>query len=129
MNGTFVYVGNWTIKEGKVEDARKYLAEHTEFVEINEPRLISFNFYIDEETRRVTCVQVHPDADSMATHMALISKHLSGGMDWMDTIELEQYYGEKSPRLAELLEPWSGPQIPERYLPERLAGFTRSTVR
>lgn len=129
MNGTFVYVGNWTIKEGKVEDARKYLAEHAEFVEINEPRLISFNFYIHEDTRRVTCVQVHPDADSMATHMELISKHLTGGVDWMDTTELEQYYGEKSPRLAELLEPWSDPHVPERYLPERLAGFTRSTVR
>ena len=129
MNGTFVYVGNWTIKEGKVQDARKYLAEHAEFIEINEPRLISFNFYIDEDTRRVTCVQVHPDTDSMATHMELISKHLSSGLDWMDTTELEQYYGEKSQRLAELLEPWSDPHVPERYLPERLAGFTRSTVR
>lgn len=129
MTGTFVYVGNWTIKEGRVEDARKSLAEHTEFVETNEPRLISFNFYIDEDARRVTCVQVHPDADSMATHMELISKHLSGGLNWLDTIELEQYYGEKSQRLAELLEPWSDPQVPERYLPEHLAGFTRSTVR
>ena len=129
MNGTFVFVGNWTIKEGRVEDARKALSEHTDFVEINEPRLISFNFYIDGDTRRVTCVQVHPDADSMATHMQLISKHLSGGLDWMDTTELEQYYGEKSPRLAELLEPWSSPHVPERYLPEHLAGFTRSTVR
>lgn len=129
MNTTFVYVGNFRIKEGKVEDARKHLAEQTEIFETNEPRLISFHFYINDDTRQVTCVQVHPDADSMATHMGLISKHLTAGLDWMDAIELEQYYGEKSQRLAELLEPWSAPHIPERYLPEHLAGFNRSTVR
>ncbi len=128
MSGTFVYVGNWTIKEGRVGEARKYLSEHAEFIEANEPRLISFNFYIDDATGRVTCVQVHPDADSMATHMELISKHLANGLDWMEAIELEQYYGEKSQRLSELLEPWSDPVVPERYLPERLAGFTRSQV-
>ena len=129
MTGTFAYVGNLTIKEGKVEEARKYLAEHAEIVETNEPRLISFNFYLDEDTRRVTCVQVHPDAASMATHVELITQHLRDAMDWIETIDLAQYYGEKSPQLTELLEPWSGPHIPERYLPEHVAGFTRSTVR
>lgn len=129
MNTTFVYVGSFTIKDGKVEDARKYLAEQAEFFEINEPRLISFNFYIDEDTRRVTCIQVHPDTDSMLNHMGLISDHLRAGLDWMDKIELEQYYGKKSQRLAEVLEPWSAPHVSERYFPEHLAGFNRSTVR
>jgi hypothetical protein len=129
MNTTFVYVGSFTIKVGRVEWARKSLAEQAEFYEANEPRLISFNFYIDEETRRVTCVQVHPDTDSMLNHMELISKHLSAGLDWMDAVELEQYYGKKSQRLAEVLEPWSAPHVPERYFPEHLAGFNRSTVR
>jgi quinol monooxygenase YgiN len=129
MTGTFAYVGNWTVKEGKVEEVRNYLAAQAEVVETNEPRLISFNFYLDEDTRRVSCVQVHPDAASMAAHVELITKHLNEAMDWIDTIELEQYFGEKSSKLAELLEPWSGPHIPERYLPEHVAGFTRSTVR
>ena len=71
MTGTFAYVGNWTVKEGKVEEVRKYLAEHAEVVETN----------------------------------------------------------EKSPQLTELLEPWSGRHVPERYLPEHVAGFTRSTIR
>ena len=129
MNTPFVYVGNFRIKEGKVEEARKHLTEQAGIFETNEPRLISFHFYIDDDTRQVTSVQVHPDADSMATHMGLISKHLAAGLDWLDAIELEQYYGEKSPRLAELLEPWSAPNIPERYLREHLAGFNRTTVR
>jgi hypothetical protein len=129
MNTTFVYVGSLTNKEGKFGYARKYLAEQAEFYETNEPRLISFNFFIDEATRRVTCVQVHPDTDSMLNHMGLISEHLNAGLDWMDSIELEQYYGKKSQRLAEVLEPWSAPHVPERYFPEHLAGFNRSTVR
>lgn len=129
MSQPFVYVGNWTVKDGKAEGARKWLAAHADFIETNEPRLISFNFYLDEPTRRVTCVQVHPDAGSMAFHMELIAQHLSDASEWLDTIELEQYYGEKSQRLAELLERWADPHVPERYLPEHLAGFTRTSVR
>ena len=128
MTGPFVYVGNWTIKEGKVEDAKKLLAEHAEFVETNEPRLIAFHFYLDEENRSAASVQVHPDADSMAFHMELLAEHMAGAMDWLESIELEQYYGEKSPRLAELLEPWADPHVPERYLRQHLAGFTRATI-
>jgi hypothetical protein len=129
MSGPFVYVGNWTIKEGKADAARKLLAEHADFVETNEPRLISFNFYLDEATRRVTCVQVHPDADSMAFHMGLLAEHLGDASEWLDTVELEQYYGEKSAQHSALLEPWADPHVPERYLPEHLAGFTRTSVR
>jgi hypothetical protein len=41
MTGPFVYVGIWTIKEGKVEDAKKFLTQRTELIETNEPRLIA----------------------------------------------------------------------------------------
>jgi hypothetical protein len=77
----------------------------------------------------VTGVQVHPDADSMAFHMELLAEHLAYAMDWIDTMELEQYYGKKSPRLNELVEPWSGPHVPERSLSQHLVGFTRTTIR
>ena len=129
MTGPFIYVGTWTIKERKLEEAKKFLKEHADLIETNEPRLISFNFYLDQGARTVTVVQVHPDSASMEFHMHLIAEHLSGAFDYLDTTVSEQYYGTKSERLTELLAPWEEPSVPVTNLPTHLAGFTRTNIR
>lgn len=40
-----------------------------EFVEANEPRVIAFGAYLNDDGTEVTGVQIHLDADSMANHM------------------------------------------------------------
>jgi hypothetical protein len=47
MSQPFVYVGTWTIKPGKLEEAKRFLAEHAAFVERSEPRLIAFHVYFE----------------------------------------------------------------------------------
>jgi hypothetical protein len=128
MTGPFIYVGTWTIKEGRVDEAKKFLEEHADLIETNEPRFISFNFYLDEGARTVGVVQVHPDPVSMELHMQLIAEHLSGAFEYLDTVS-EQYYGTKSEHLAELLAPWEEPGVPVTNLPTHLAGFTRASIR
>jgi len=113
MSGPFVYVGTWTIKEGKVGDAKRFLEEHTDLVEANEPRLISFNVFLDEAVRRVCVVQVHPDAASMELHMEVIAEHLTGAAEYLETTEHEQYYGRKSSRLANIVNSSSCPPVRE----------------
>lgn len=128
MSGPFVYVATWTIKQGKAEETRKFLSEHVEMIETNEPRLISFDFYLDEDAERASVVQVHPDAESMEVHLEVISEHLAGAFEYLDRTERVQYYGPKSERLAEILAPWEeGVEIVS--FPEHLAGFTRTTAR
>jgi hypothetical protein len=129
MSGPFIYVSTWTIKDGRLEETKKFLAEHANLVETNEPRLISFNLYLDEATRTVGVVQVHPDSASMELHMQLIAEHLSGAFDYLDTTVGEQYYGTKSEHLTELLAPWEEPSVPVTNLPTHLAGFTRTSIR
>jgi hypothetical protein len=129
MSGPFCYVGTWKIREGQVEIARKMLAEHADFTETNEPRLIAFNFYIDEVNRRGCVVQVHPDAESMAFHMELLNEHAAGSLGWLESIEHEQYFGHRSDRLNEILAPWETDDVPVTIVPDHVAGFTRTTVR
>ena len=76
MTAPFIWVGTYAIKPGKLETARKRLAEVVDLVEANEPRLIAFNFYLDEAGTTASCVQVHPDATSMVFHMEVIAEHL-----------------------------------------------------
>jgi hypothetical protein len=64
----------------------------------------------------------------MELHMQLISEHLSGAFDYLETTVREQY-GTKSEHLSKLLASWEEPGAPVTNLPTHLAGFTRTSIR
>jgi hypothetical protein len=65
MSEPFIFIGTHTLREGKLEGFKKACRELVEVVEANEPRLIAFNIYVNEDGTEATVVQVHPDPDSM----------------------------------------------------------------
>lgn len=127
MAGPFVYIGTNTIKEGKVEECRKMLNEIAQLVEEHEPRVIAFNFYLDEPSLRAVCVQVHPDAASMDTHMQVISEHLKTAYDVLEETTSEQLYGPGGERLVDECRQWA-PNATFTVIPHHLVGFTRSAA-
>jgi hypothetical protein len=129
MSTPFVYVGTWTIKEGKLDEARKWLAEHADFVETNEPRMIAFHFYVDAETGTCSVVQLHPDSTSMEFHMQLLAEHMSAAQDYIDQILTEQYFGAMSDELSKTLAEWETPEVTVIKRASHVAGFTRSSIR
>jgi len=124
----FVYVGTWTIKPGKQEEARKSLSDHATFIKENEPRMIAFHVYFDEEGNKASVVQVHPDSASMELHMQLIAEHMGGAFEIIDTILSEQYYGSMSDALSETLAKYESPEVVVTKMPVHTAGFTRSSA-
>ena len=129
MSGSFIYVGTTTIKPGKQEEARKRLAELIDFVETNEPRMIAFNCFLDEEASKLTVVQVHPDCASMEYHMEVNAKHFTTAFDYLDAQVSEQYYGQMSETLAAELAKWDEPGVAVTRMPVHEGGFTRTSVR
>jgi quinol monooxygenase YgiN len=78
MNAPFIFIGTHKIKPGKREEFKKYFAQFSsDLVEPQEPRLHSFYGYAAPDSDDVTIVQVHPDADSMATHMKVGMEHFA----------------------------------------------------
>ena len=70
MTSPFIFIGTHKTKPGKREEFQKYFAQFSsDVVEPEEPRLHSFYGYAAPDSDYVTMVQVHPDADSMATHI------------------------------------------------------------
>jgi len=128
MGQPFIYVGTWTIKPGKFEEARKWVSEHVDLVETNEPRLVAFHVYFDEEGKTASVVQVHPDSASMEFHMQVISEHLSGAFDYIDSILSEQYFGPMSQSLSDVLAKYETPGVVVTSMPVHEAGFTRSNA-
>jgi quinol monooxygenase YgiN len=128
MAGPFVYIGTTTIKPGQLDVARKRLAELVDFVETNEPRMIAFHCYLDEDHSKLTVVQVHPDSASMEFHMEVNAKHFATAFDYLDTTVNEQLYGTISDALAAELSKWDEPGIEVIRMPVHEGGFTRTHV-
>jgi len=128
MNEPFVYVGTWTIKPGKSEEAKRFLADHAAFIEKSEPRLIAFQVYFDEEGKTASVVQVHPDSASMELHMQVIAEHMGLAFEIIDTILSEQYYGSMSESLAKTLAQFDSPGTNVTKMPVYEAGFTRASA-
>jgi len=76
MSHPFIFVSTFRLKQGKLEAFKEMCQGLVEFVESNEPRVIAFNLYASEDGTEVSNVQVHPDADSMVSHMRLLREHI-----------------------------------------------------
>ncbi len=126
MSGPLIVVFSYSIKPGKQEEARQRIAELVDFVETNEPRMIAFHVYLDQDGTSLSIVQVHPDSASMEFHMQVNAKHFATAFDWLDTSISQQYFGPISDTLAAELAKWDEAFT---HLPVHEAGFTRTTVR
>jgi hypothetical protein len=69
MSDEIVYVDTSDVREGALEELQADMKELVDFVEANEPRIISYNVYFNEEGTRMTVMHVHPDAESVEYHL------------------------------------------------------------
>jgi hypothetical protein len=129
-----IYISTWKIKEGKLEDYKRFVKELMEIVEAKEPQLIAFNMYLNEDETEMTSIQIHPDAASMDFHMQVLTQVLKVDMvEWIeraDFIEPKhiEIYGTPSVDLLEADQPLVDAGIPRSIKPLHMAGFTRSKV-
>jgi len=71
MAEPIVYVDVSEIRDGKLGDLMVAMKELVAFVEANEPQLISYGFFLDEQRRLMTVVAIHPDSASLEFHMEI----------------------------------------------------------
>jgi quinol monooxygenase YgiN len=128
MSGPFIFIGSYTVQQGKVEEVRKALQGLVEIVETNEPRLIAFNVYLDEEGNKVSVVQVHPDAASIGFHMKLVADHISGAFEYFEKTLGVQIYGAPENGVVDMIREMSEPGAPMTVMPIHEAGFTRTNA-
>jgi len=129
MSQPFIFIGTHKLKEGTLEAFKPYCQEFCEFVEANEPRLIAFNFYVNEDDNEVTIVQVHPDGDSMDFHMGVIGEHIERFQsEFMDETISIQVYGTPSGPTLGMISELTAASVPLTVKTDGLSGFTRSAA-
>jgi hypothetical protein len=122
MTEPFIYFATHTLKPGKLEQVREFCRTHASFVEEKEPQLLAFHLYLDEANERLSIVQIHPDSESMATHMAVIAEHLADAWDWLGETQVEQALGTPPPVLTRFAQEYNEPLEVFGYYG---GGFTR----
>lgn len=129
MTGPLIHVFTYSIRAGKLEEARKRCAELVDFVETNEPRVIAFHLFLDESGSKLSVVQVHPDSASMEFHLQVNAKHFATAFDYLDAQINEQFYGSMSESLLAELSKWDEAGADMTRMPVHAGGFTRTNVR
>ena len=125
MSGPFIFIATNRLKEGRLGDERKRVPELSDFIEANEPRLIGFNEYVNEEGTEVAVVQVHPDAASFEFHMGVVRERAERAYaETLDATTGIQVYGTPSDPLLEMLRQQAGSGVPLSIRPHHLGGFT-----
>jgi quinol monooxygenase YgiN len=104
MSEPFIFIGTHRLKDGKLQDFEKSFGELVVAVEANEPRLIAFNGYVNDEGTEVAVVQVHPDAASLELHMQVAREHITHAYEeLLDETTSIQIFGELSDAAREMI--------------------------
>jgi biotin carboxylase len=126
VSGPFIFIATNRLKPGKLADERKRVPGLVDFVEANEPRLIAFNEYVNDDGTEVAVVQIHPDADSMALHLEVVAERAAAA--YADTVAATtsiQVFGTPSNAVLEMLERQAGAGVPLTVKPFHLGGFVQ----
>jgi hypothetical protein len=126
MTGPFIFIATNRLKQGKLNSEKKRLPDLIDFIQANEPRLIAFNEYANEEGTEAAVVQVHPDTDSMVFHMELIAERAASAYaDTIDATTNIQVFGTPGGTVTDMLRRQAGAGVPLSIKPHHLGGFTR----
>jgi hypothetical protein len=103
MSEHLVFVGTYAIQEGTFDAFDAAYKEMGDFVEANEPRLISWHTYVNAERTEAATIMVHPDSESLEYHLQVAGSWVKKGVQMVQTKRIE-LYGKTSDRLLEQLQ-------------------------
>ena len=100
MSEPIVYVDTSEIQAGKLEELKTAMKELVKFIEANEPRLIAYNVYFEEDGTRMTVVHLHPDSASLEFHVKVAGPAFPKFMQFIKLLTID-VYGKVSDNLLE----------------------------
>jgi hypothetical protein len=126
VSGPFIFIATNKLRPGKLEDERERVRGLSDFIAANEPRLLAFNEYADENGTEVAVVQVHPDADSMQFHMHAVREHaVRAYAETLEATTTIRVFGRPDDAIVGMLREQAGTGIELSIKPHHLGGFTR----
>lgn len=122
MSGPLIMISHSRVKPGHRSDYEEHAAEALEMVEAEEPRMIGINHFADDDDL-VATVQIHPDADSLDTHLQFFGQRLAGKVsEALDVTDI-YLYGRPSDSALAVLAQMPGLEV--HLMPQHRGGLLR----
>lgn len=103
MPGSIIIIDISDIYEGKLKELNAAMVELVEFAEANEPNMIAYNVYLNEDGTQVTVFQIHPDSASAEFHMKVGGPAFRKFTEFIKLLRID-VYGKPSQELLERLQ-------------------------
>jgi hypothetical protein len=124
--GPFIFIATNRLKPGRLAAERERVPGLSDFIEANEPRILAFNEYANDDGTEVGVVQVHPDVDSFSYHMDVVRERATRA--YAETLEGTtsiHVFGTPTEAILEMLRNSAGSAVGFTVKPHHLGGFTR----
>jgi quinol monooxygenase YgiN len=120
-----VYVDHSKVREGALDGVKTAIEELVEFIDANEPQLLTYGVYLSDDGTEMTVVHVHADPESLDFHMEVAGPEFRKFADLVTMSSIE-VYGEPSEKALEELRAKARMLGGERVTVRDLeAGFSR----
>lgn len=130
MNEPVVYVSSWRIKDGKLEEYRRFYARLLEAIREQDRDVVAFYAFGTDDGTEITNVHVYPDQATLDRHMAVIGEQmgllpgdLTAVFEFMEPLGV-QVYGEPTRQAAGMDQGMRDGGVPFTEKRRYLGGFS-----
>jgi hypothetical protein len=131
MDEPVVYVSTWRITHGRFDEYQRFYDELWKIVDANEPDVVAFLAFANEDLTEITNVHVFPDAATLDGHMRVIGERMKLLPDdltvvtqFMEPLSI-QVYGRPRGPAAEMDQGLRDAGVRFTDRPRYMGGFTR----
>jgi hypothetical protein len=102
VTDALVYVDVSDVRQGALEELKQAIADLSDFVEANEPELVSYDVYFNDDGTQMSVVHVHAHPASLDRHLEIAGVHFGRFADLV-TLKSIHLYGRPSESAVEQL--------------------------
>ncbi|KYH24076.1 hypothetical protein HAPAU_41550 [Halalkalicoccus paucihalophilus] len=99
MSEVIVYVDQSAVRDGKLDELKAAMTDLVEFIDANEPDILSYDVYFNDDDTRMTVVHAHADSASLAYHMEVAGPKFPPIGEFIE-LEAIDVYGRPSEELV-----------------------------
>lgn len=124
---TLTFIATYRVLPDGGDAFRDFAVEYAEFVEREEPRVMSLGLYFSDDGSRFVHVIELPDTEAMEAHLPLVGSFITKSSEFVVAEEIT-VLGRPGPRLQAALDGNAENGASVEVLAQRWAGFSRAAV-
>ena len=91
MEEPIVYVDTSEVRTGRLNDLKLAMGDLVRFVDANEPRLVAYNVYFNEDGTRMTVLHISPDSAALEHHMRVAGAKFPPIREFIRMLSIDLY--------------------------------------